>query len=287
MTDIKPFSAAQEQFIFHLKKNKYSSSTILAYQADLKQLGDFLAQKQISQVNSVLPEHIEEFKNYLTEKKYTLKSVSRKLNSIKSFFRYLTGLKVIEHDPAEKVEHPKFQADAPRVLSRLEYRALRDAARDDSRMAAIIETLLQTGMRISELARMELDHISEKEIRIPSYESQAERVIPLNQAARRALDRYLEIRPPAKTKVVFITKKLRPMPVRNIRAAVDRYFRLAGIENATVNDLRHTFIVHQLQRGASPVLIQKIVGHKRLVTTEKYLKLLKESVAVGEKLEEL
>lgn len=287
MADLKDLASAREEFINHLKKNEYSSSTILAYQADLAQLVDFLNQKQITQTTSVLSEHIEAFKNHLGEKKYTLKSVSRKLNSIKSFFRYLLTQKAISTDPANMVEHPKFESTAPRVLSRLEYRALRDASRDDPRMAAIIELLLQTGMRIGELARLELTDISDKEMKIRPYESQLERTIPFSPAAKRSLDRYLEIRPSAKTKTVFITKKLRPMPVRNIRSAVDRYFRLAGVENVTVNDLRHTFIMHQLTAGVSPVLVQKIVGHKRLVTTEKYLKLLKENPITSERLEEL
>jgi integrase/recombinase XerC/integrase/recombinase XerD len=77
------------------------------------------------------------------------------------------------------------------------------------------------------------------------------------------------------------------MLVRNIRSAVNRYFRLSGIKNATVNDLRHTFIAYQLAAGVSPVLIQKIVGHKRLSTTEKYLELIKEKISASEKLEEL
>ena len=64
--------------------------------------------------------------------------------------------------------------------------------------------------------------------------------------------------------------------VRNIRTIVGRYFRQAEIKDATINDLRHTFITHQLSSGASVVLIQKLVGHKRLSTTEKYLDLIKE-----------
>ena len=75
--------------------------------------------------------------------------------------------------------------------------------------------------------------------------------------------------------------------MRNIRAAIDRYFRLAGIDNVKVNDLRHTFIAHQLMSGASVVFLQKLAGHKRLSTTEKYLDLVKDKVEETVKLEEL
>ena len=287
MTDLKSLTSAKDSFIEQLKKDNCSSSTILAYRADLTQLIEFLEKKQITQTTSVASEHIEDFKKYLSSNKYTPKSISRKLNSIKSFFRFLTANKVITDDPAAPVAHPKFEISPPRVLSKMEYRALRDASRDDTRMAAIIETLLQTGMRIGELARLELDDIVDKEIHIKAYESQPARTVPLNQAVKRALDRYLDLRPKTKTKAIFITKTSRPMHVRNIRSSVDRYFRLAGIQNTTVNDLRHTFICHQLSTGVSPVLIQKIAGHKRLSTTEKYLNLIKEKIATSEKLEEL
>ena len=83
---------------------------------------------------------------------------------------------------------------------------------------------------------------------------------------------YLEERPKnAKSNYLFITRTGKPLLVRNIRATLKRYFGIAGIKNVTVNSLRHTFIAHHLKRGASLVLISKVVGHKRLSTTEKYL----------------
>ncbi|GAI98259.1 unnamed protein product, partial [marine sediment metagenome] len=97
----------------------------------------------------------------------------------------------------------------------------------------------------------------------------------------------LKIRANNKTKHIFITKTGRPFLVRNIRSTINRYFKLAGIENATVNDLRHTFIAHQLKAGTPLTLISKLVGHKRLSTTEKYLSLIKKTSAGKFKLEEL
>jgi len=97
----------------------------------------------------------------------------------------------------------------------------------------------------------------------------------------------LEFRPKTKVKNVFITKTGRAFLIRNIRTIVNRYFREAGIKDATINDLRHTFIAHQLASGASVVMIQKMVGHKRLSTTEKYLNLINQSPEAKVKLEEL
>ncbi|HUV42494.1 MAG TPA: tyrosine-type recombinase/integrase [Patescibacteria group bacterium] len=287
MNDEKSLVTAHQNFIDHLKKSGKATSTILAYGADVEQFANQLKKKQITQTTSVTQEMVEEFKNSLKKQKYTEKSISRKLNSLKTFFRYLKERGLIDKDPAALVEHPRYEVKPPRVLSKIEYRALRDACRDDPRMAAVVELFLQTGLRIGELARLELDDIGEREIRVRPYESHSERTVPLNQPAKKALDRYFEVRSKTKSRAVFVTKTGRPMLVRNIRASINRYFRIAGIKKATVNDLRHTFIVHQLSSGTSVTTVQHLVGHKRLSTTEKYLELAEEKNEERVKLEEL
>jgi site-specific recombinase XerD len=127
--ELTSFSLAQEKFINHLKNKKRSVSTILAYGKDVEQLAEFLEKKKITQVTSVLPEHLEAFKDGLGKKGYTAKSISRKLNSIKTFYRFLKSEGVVKEDPATSVAHPKYEVKAPRVLSKMEYRALRDACR--------------------------------------------------------------------------------------------------------------------------------------------------------------
>ena len=280
--------SAQQKFIDFLKNQGRASATILAYGNDIKQFVDYLTEeKKITQVTSVFPEHIENFKKYLAEKKYLAKSVSRKLNSIKTFFRFLLSQGLIKNDPASVVSHPHYEPVPPRILSKIEYRALRDCARDDPRLAAIVEVLLQTGMRVGELARLTLDDISDKEIKITPYESNPGRIVPLNSAAKKAIQRWLDFRPKTTSRSVFITKKGKPLPVRNIRSFFNRLFKRAGIENATINSLRHTFIAHQLMAGAPIELVQKIVGHKRLSTTEKYLEIIKNQPPAINRLEEL
>jgi site-specific recombinase XerD len=287
MVEDKSLTTVQKKFLDYLKKQGKSSSTILAYGNDLNQFSEFLSKRQITQATSVTPEQIEEFKEYLNFNKYLPKSASRKLNSIKSFFRYLKTQNLIETNPAETVGYPAFETLPPRILSQMEYRSLRDAVRNDIRMTAVVELLLQTGMRIGELARLELDDIKENQIRIRSYESQPERDVILNPSAKKALDKWLDFRTKTKVRNVFITKTGRSFLIRNIRTIINRYFKQAGIKDATVNDLRHTFIAHQLANGASVVVIQKLVGHKRLSTTEKYLNLINPSSENKVKLEEL
>ncbi|GAB4026554.1 MAG: tyrosine recombinase XerC [Candidatus Microgenomates bacterium] len=263
----------KDQFIRYLQKEGRASATILAYAKDLDQLIDFLADRGITDVKDIVADNLEEFKQFLKDSKYTLKSISRKLNSIKSFFKYLIGEGIITTSPAGGVSHPKYEVTPPRILSPLEYRALRDVVKDDVRMYAIVELLLQTGLRIGELAAIQLQdiNIEKSNIKIRAYESHEARKVPLNSTAINAIEKYVASRPKTKNTTLFVTKTGNPFLIRNIRTAVNRYFRIAGIENAKVNDLRHTFVVEQLKAGVPIVELSHMVGHKRLSTTEKYL----------------
>lgn len=282
---------AHSQYEDHLRGEGKAEATITAYTKDVEQLIEFVGKEGKTQIDEVNAEDISQFKETLKKRRYSPKSIARKLNSIKSFFRYLEADDLLDENPAEEVQQPKYEVDLPRVLSKVEYRALRDACRNDERMHAIIELLLQTGMRISELANLKLEDIDLERniVDIRAQKTRDARKIPLNASAKEALLDYLEIRPRAKEKTVFLTKTCRPFLVRNIRTAIDRYFRLAGIEDAKVNDLRHTFIVEQLKANTPLVYVSQLVGHKRITTTEKYLKLIDEQPEINPnvKIEEL
>lgn len=272
-------SDAHQQFIKHLETNGKANATVIAYGKDIEQLMNYAEKQGINDIGLISTDTIDGFKSQLKKNRYTSKSISRKINSIKGLFRFLIGKGEIEENPAEDVSHPKLDQAMPRVLTRLEYGALRDACRGDARISAIVELLLQTGMRISELAGLQVQDIDldRNVVTITEDNSQSSRKLPLNKAAKTALMQYLQVRPRAREKTLFLTKTCRPFLVRNIRTAVDRYFEQAGIEDAKVNDLRHTFIVEQLKAGTPLVYVSQLVGHKRITTTEKYLKLVEGS----------
>ena len=283
---------AHNKFINHLKDKNRSHATVLAYGKDIEQLIEFLSGLNKDHTSHVKKEDLQAFMAKLQKENYTLKSISRKTNSTKTFFRFLELNEYITDNPANLISHPKFETNPPRILSKIEYRALRDACRDDIRIAAVIEILLQTGIRIGELHNLHLDdaviHNDQNgELIIRPYQGHTGRSVPLNKPVIKALKQYLAIRPNTKETILFVTKTGKPLLIRNIRSAIDRYFHKAGIKNAKVNDLRHTFIAHHLMKGTSLILISKIVGHKRLSTTEKYLEHVKSSYKENFKLEEL
>ncbi|OGG30589.1 hypothetical protein A2973_01120 [Candidatus Gottesmanbacteria bacterium RIFCSPLOWO2_01_FULL_49_10] len=279
---------AHEQFVQYLSSRRRAAATIVAYGKDIEQLTVFLSNMGKKAMNEVTRDELDAFLKKLASDNYTPKSVSRKINSIKTFFRFLKASGALSLDPALEIEHPKYEVKPPRILTKLEYRALRDACRGDLRTYAIVELFLQTGVRIGELANLNLDDIRESELLIRVQEGHAERSVPINKAAKDALAHYREIRGNAtQNSSLFITKTGKTLLIRNIRTAIDRYFRIAGIEGAKVNDLRHTFIAHHLMAGTPITTLSKLVGHKRLSTTEKYLELVKDKQTENVKLEEL
>jgi len=113
--------------------------------------------------------------------------------------------------------------------------------------------------------------------------SHPSRKVPINKSAKKAIDEYINIRPETEEDTLYVTKNGRPLLVRNIRTTIDKAFEKAGIKNAKVNDLRNTFIAHHLANGVSLVTVSKLVGHKRLSTTEKYLGLVDNNKPEAEK----
>jgi len=276
-----------DRFIKHLEAQEKSSFTIVAYKKDLEQFVGYLTTQEISDIKEVKTNHINGFINKLINDGYTKKSASRKLNSIRTFFRYLKSDEIIEQNPSLDVSHPKYIQSAPRIFSKLEYRALRDFAKEEPRTYALIDILLQTGMKIGELAGLTMEDVKDSSIHITQYGKTPVRDIPLNKAVKKSIDDYLKVRPTENSNQLFITRTGKPLLIRNIRQIISRCFREVGIEKATVNDFRNTFIAHQLKNGASVEYIAKLVGHRRLSSTERFLNVVKEEIQKKEGLGEL
>ena len=288
MTELS-FDNSLNTFTQALTQKGKSTNTIVAYKGDINQLFAFLSAKGISAIDAILPKHIDDFKEDLSKNDYTAKSISRKLNSIKNFFSFLKNENLIENDPSTEVKHPKYENDIPKILKPIEYRSLRDACRNDTRATAIVELMLQAGLRIKEIENLKMDNIKDNGLFVESYESHSSRNVPLNNSAKLALQKYLdEGRYPGRSKNVFVTKTGKTLLARNIRSLLNRFFIKADLKEIKVNDLRNTFIVFQLKSGVPIDVVSQVVGHKRISTTEKYLELIdSKDEARGIKLKEL
>ncbi len=274
------------KFTNHLASLGKSKNTSIAYKKDLEQFSGYLASIEKYDIREIKKEDIEGFLKKILENNYTKKSASRKLNSIRSFFRYLKNENIVTTNPSLDVSHPKYAQQPPRILSKIEYRALRDYVKSHPRNYAIIEVLLQTGMRISELVNLKIENITDDYIIVRNKNS--ERRIPMNKSLKKAINNYLKTKNTIeKNQPLFTTRTGKPMIIRNIRQIISRCFQAVDINNATVNDLRNTFIAYQLAAGVSTDYVAKIVGHKRLSSTERYLSLVPHHEEKKQKLEEL
>jgi integrase/recombinase XerD len=271
-----PISNYIQKFTKNLKSDGKSSSTIIAYKKDIEQFVEFIQNKNIEEISQ---KDIEKFVKYqIKEKGIGMKTASRKINSIGNFFRFALHKKIVKKNPAVGIKHPESSEERlPHCLSQIEYKAIRDTASTNFRLFALIEILLQTGTKIGEISRLKLNDVTVmpegSRFLITAYQSNPARMIDLNSKADKVLRKYMEIRKarPNDKGYLFNTRTGKNMIIRNIRTAVNRIFKQAGVKDARVNDIRNTFICHQIENGVSLKTIAKYVGHKRTLSTEKYL----------------
>ena len=137
------YAKLQANFTQELRNKGRSEATVIAYAKDIEQLLNYLASRGVLRITDSSITELEAYKKHLQDNNYTPKSISRKINSTRTFYRYLLESSVITDNPAEKLAHPKFETKPPRVLTEMEYRALRDVSRVDIRLYSIVEVLLK------------------------------------------------------------------------------------------------------------------------------------------------
>ncbi len=257
------------------------------YSNDLKDLADFLATRCfVFSAHRVERHHLEGYLAELDNRGFTGNTRRRKVASIRSFFAFLLDAGVIAHDPARKLIPPARERLQPRVLTEMEYKRLQLACAHETRDAAIIELYLQTGMRLSELARLTLQNfelpakISRDEGNVGSVriygKGRKDRTITLNWKASKAIKAYLAIRPKVEDQRLFITKFGTGISPRAIENVVAKYLKEADIRDASVHTLRHTFATQMVKRGTKLDVVRKALGHEDLKTTSIYIDLARD-----------
>jgi len=267
-----------------LSYRNFALRTRKEYINDISDLIKFLKKNyKIENVDNVEKDHLQHYFAYLDKK--GLKGVTRrrKAYSIKSFFRYLKSKRYIPTDISLSLVPPKRSDKKPRVLTEQEYKRLQIAYSHETRDAAIIELLLQTGMRLSELVNLKVDDIEfPKKITKDPFnvgsihiigKGGKERTITLNWKACKAIKSYLKVRPKTIDKGLFITKFGKHMGPRGFQYIVKKYLKEADIKNASVHTLRHTFATHQIRKGTNIRVVQEALGHESLQTISVYISL--------------
>jgi site-specific recombinase XerD len=175
------------------------------------------------------------------------------------------------------------------VLTETEYRRLREAVGHRPRMAAIVELMLQTGIRIGELVKLQL-----RDVQLPSVSGEERgqlgelwirqgkgrkgRRLPLNRRVCGALRTYLAVRPQAETPALFLSKYRQPLSARAVEHLFHKYLAIARIEDASPHTLRHTMATHMIKSGATLRSVQEMLGHANIQTTSRYVSLAEEQL---------
>lgn len=264
------------------------------YQRDLADLVRFLAQRGLTIWQQVNLTDLEYYLAELDQRQLKPASRSRKTYAIKTFFNYLTTFHYLDEqsgNPALKLIPPKVPKQERRFLQQEEYQALLAQARDP-RDRAILEMLLQTGLRLSEVAALTTADLAHLPKRITkdlenvglvkvTRKGATEAYIPLNWKACEALKAWLKVRQTKVTEkdlttdALWLSKFDRPLSARAIRYLVKKYLQQAGISDASVHTLRHTTATHYLAKGGDLRSVQALLGHERIETTQIYLGLAK------------
>jgi site-specific recombinase XerD len=262
-----------------LQGKNYSPESLRAYLGDLAQ---FMAWLKTRRVDWDIPYRIERidivvFINHLAGKKASAVTRKRKLASIRGFLKFCKDNQIIFGNPADTIEGPIREERDPAILLKTEYKALLQVAGDNTRDFAIVMLFLQSGLRVSELVKLQLQDVdfASREITVRQGKGRKDRVVPLVKQAAAALKVYLAVRDAQpEYDEVFIARNGTSMDVRTVRYRIHKYYKEAGIKKkASVHTLRHTFSTHQIHNGLKLNQLKEVLGHRRMETTYKYVHL--------------
>ena len=265
----------------HLEvERNLSPHTVKAYLRDLSQFEAFITQTLDCPIDAACLERVDALllRHYLAtlQKGCQRSSVVRKLSSLKTFYRYLERQGVIGSSPVSSVSAPRRQHYLPRVLSAEQTGVLLDARVDAypqlTRDLAICELLYSCGLRVSELTGLDLDSVDleQRQVRVLGKGSK-ERILPIGRAACRALGLYLEQRPVGEEPGLFLNYRGGRLTTRSIQRLLKRRLLQLNLStDVTPHALRHSFATHLLDAGADLRVIQELLGHASLSTTQRY-----------------
>ena len=272
----------QISFIAFVQLEKsLSENTVSSYRYDLQRLAGYLETRHLNTVTEVNTDILSQYLQELYDAGLAASSVQRTLSSIRGYYGYLVSEGIIRDDPTELLEGPKHNRYLPDVLTVDEiimvFSSMDTQKRGEVRDRAMLETLYATGMRVSELATFTFEQIlfEEKMVRIAGKGSK-ERLVPIGDIALDWIKKYYNGERPSYVKpesdsTVFLNYRGRALSRMGIWKIIQKYVGLAGItKKVSPHTFRHSFATHLLEGGADLRIVQEMLGHVNIVTTEIY-----------------
>ncbi|MEH7178615.1 site-specific tyrosine recombinase XerD [Neobacillus vireti] len=274
---------------FMLVERRMAKNTLLSYERDLKSYLQYIKHVEaVDSLNHVQRAHIVHFLSFLKEQGKSAKTIARHVASIRAFHQFLLREQAVYQDPSVLIEPPKSERAMPKVLSLEEVEKLLDLPNGQGhfglRDKAMLELLYATGIRVSELIEIDVEHVNVTMgfIHVTSNTNK-ERIIPIGKTAADALKRYIE-----HGRQNFVSKNLpidsalflnhhgKRLTRQGFWKILKKLAKEAGIDSElTPHTLRHSFATHLLENGADLRAVQEMLGHADISTTQIYTHLTK------------
>ena len=273
---------------FLLVEKRMAKNTLLSYERDLKNYLRYLKNvERIETLDHAQRVHIIQFLTFLKEQGKSAKTLARHVASIRAFHQFLLRDQATKQDPSVLIDTPKSERTIPKVLSLEEVEKLLEAPNGQGhfvlRDKAMLEILYATGIRVSELIQIDVDHVNVMLGFVTvTGKSDKERIIPIGGPAAEALKRYLEHGRPYFLQenhsdyALFLNHQGRRLTRQGFWKILKKLAKEAGIQSdLTPHTLRHSFATHLIENGADLKAVQEMMGHADISTTQIYTQITK------------
>lgn len=275
-----------KDFKIYLLKEKHSSvHTIESYIRDTKQFFEFCSRQEINYLNKITKSNIISYLLFLQKQGRATATISRHLASLRGLFQYLFYKEYIKSDPTLNLETPKIEKRIPQTLSIKEIDILLNmpdiTTTKGIRDRAILEVLYATGLRVTELICLKIDHVNIKKRNIicnNGNNGDSVRVIPLGKIAVQSLEKYINnsrkyIITDANQDILFVNMKGNQMTRQGLWKIIKYYTQKSNIKKSiTPHMIRHSCALHLIENGANLQSVQEILGHSDISSTQIYTK---------------
>ncbi|MEK9687681.1 MAG: tyrosine recombinase XerC [Gammaproteobacteria bacterium] len=267
-----------EQFELYLKNElRLSIHTLKAYISDIRGLQDFCRANNITFLK-IKNTELTSYTRRLYSRGLSAKSITRKISSFKSFFQYLVKHDVLRSNPCSGIKAPKAPKSLPKTLNVDEISRLLNVKLTNHtkiRDHAIFELIYSSGLRVSEVVGLNIEDVAmDDQILTVKGKGNKMRALPFGNVAKAALNKWLEHRikiSSAEDRAIFLTKSGQRLSVRSVQKSIRSWGIKAGInQKLSPHILRHSFATHMLESSKDLRLVQELLGHESLSTTQIY-----------------
>ena len=265
-----------------------SDNTVAAYRTDIRKFCDYLSTVDDAKLSlsEVAAEHIQRYVHFRHDKGLSHRSTSRSLSALRAFYAAQIAGGLRKDNPLSQITNPKLTVDLPSTLTEGQVDALLDEPNIDDpiemRDRAMLETLYATGLRVTELISLQLSQVSLTQgvVRVTG-KGNKERLVPLGEAAVEQLEHYMRVARPellqTTSDIMFPSRRGVKMTRQTFWHRIKLYAKRAGIRSKlSPHTLRHAFATHLLNHGADLRVVQMLLGHSDLSTTQIYTHVAKE-----------